>query len=124
MMTTKRTRGGPLGLVLALALIAALAAGFIFARGRAAQADPTAVAVVTMADASFQPATVRIKAGESVTWKNPTKLTHTVTGNGFDSGNVAPGGSWSHTFSKAGSYPYVCVPHQAAGMKGTVIVTE
>jgi plastocyanin len=104
------------------ALTLAIMAGAGSAYGFDAARDDSEPATVTMADASFSPGTVRIKAGESVTWKNSTQLTHTATGEGFDSGNVAPGKSWSHTFAKPGTYAYVCVPHEAAGMKGTVIV--
>jgi plastocyanin len=111
-------------MTLALTALAVLLLGFWRAHGHAVplRADPPEVAVVIMKDVSFSPATVRIKAGQTVTWRNPTTLTHTVTGSGFDSGNVAPGSSWSHKFTKAGSYPYVCLPHSAAGMRGAVIV--
>jgi plastocyanin len=115
---------GPLAILLTIAgIVVGLGALLALRTGARAEADPRA-AVVTMGDASFQPATVTVKAGQSVTWKNGSKLTHTATGSGFDSGNIGPGQSWTHTFSKAGTYPYVCVPHQAAGMKGTVVVTE
>lgn len=124
MTTSKRTKRGPLAIVLAVVAMAVTLGGMLALRaGARAQPDPAA-AVVTMGDASFQPATVTVKAGQSVTWKNGSKLTHTATGSGFDSGNIAPGQSWTNTFTKAGTYPYVCVPHQAAGMKGTVVVTE
>ena len=108
--------------LLALIVVAGLLPGLWWARAAAFGADTTEAAAVTMRDVSFSPATVRIRAGQTVTWSNPTKLTHTATGAGFNSGNVAPGGSWSHKFTKAGTYSYVCVPHQAAGMRGTVIV--
>jgi plastocyanin len=109
-------------IILALIVLAVLLTGIRWARAGALRADAPEAAIVTMKDASFSPATVRIQAGQTVTWRNPTKLTHTVTGSGFDSGNVAPGGSWTYKFTKAGAHSYVCVPHQAAGMRGTVIV--
>ena len=124
MTTSKRTGRGPFGILLAIAgIVVALGALLALRAGARVGPEPDA-AVVTMGDASFQPATVTVKAGQSVTWKNGSKLTHTATGSGFDSGSIGPGQSWTHTFSKAGTYPYVCVPHQAAGMKGTVVVTE
>jgi plastocyanin len=108
--------------MLALVMLAGLLPAVWWARAGALGAEAPEAAVVTMKDVSFSPATVRIRAGQTVTWRNPTQLTHTATGSGFDSGNVAPGGSWSHKFTKAGTYAYVCVPHQAAGMRGTVVV--
>ncbi len=33
-----------------------------------------------------------------------------------------PGESWRMTFTKAGSYFYHCHPHEAAGMRGLLIV--
>ena len=105
----------------ALAVVALLL-GVWWSGAEVLRADAAEAVSVTMKDVSFSPATVRIKAGQTVTWSNPSKLTHTVTGSGFDSGNVGPGGSWSHRFTKAGTYSYVCTPHAAAGMRGTVIV--
>ena len=123
-MPTSGTNRHPRRNLLVLIALAVLLPGFWWAGGRAValRADAAEAAVVTMNDVSFSPATVRIKAGQTVTWRNASQLTHTATGSGFDSGNVAPGGRWSHRFTKAGTYPYVCVPHRAAGMRGTVIV--
>jgi plastocyanin len=120
---TLETNRRPRRSTLALTALAVLLLGFWRVYGSAVPLRADAPeAVVIMKDASFSPATVRIKAGQTVTWSNPTTLTHTATGSGFDSGNVGPGGSWSHKFTKAGTYAYVCVPHSAAGMRGAVIV--
>lgn len=99
-------------------------------------AEPTTPAgkpgeVQATADNKFVPATISIKAGESVTWVNPGGF-HSVTGGtGAAAKDAAspmqqPTGQWSSykaTFPKAGSYPYYCEPHEALGMKGTVTVT-
>jgi plastocyanin len=79
-------------------------------------------AQVVMKGFAFSPASITIKAGESVTWTNQDGSTHTVTAdNGeFDSGNVAAGATFSFTFAKAGTYPYHCTIHSS--MKGTVVV--
>jgi plastocyanin len=37
---------------------------------------------------------------------------------------MAPGAVFEHTFRVAGTYRYICVPHELAGMIGTVIVTD
>jgi plastocyanin len=84
----------------------------------------TEAATVTMGDTKFSPATVRIRRGETVTWRNSNAMVHTVTGAGFDSGNMASGATFSRTFDRPGTYNYHCKPHQAAGMVGTVVVTE
>jgi plastocyanin len=109
-------------ILLAVVTLTVMLLGFWWVRAGTLRADEAEAAAVMMKDVSFSPATVRIKAGQTVTWSNPSKLTHTVTGSGFDSGNVGPGGSWSRKFTKAGTYTYVCTPHAAAGMRGTVIV--
>ena len=71
---------------------------------------------------AFDPATVTIKAGESVTWTNQDGTTHTVTAdNGeFDSSQLANGATFTFKFDKAGTYPYHCSIHPT--MTGTVVV--
>ena len=73
---------------------------------------------------SFNPSPVEIKVGETVTWVNDDSARHSVTSKEriFDSGILAEGQSFSHTFDKAGEYPYFCSPHPT--MVGTVVVTE
>ena len=39
----------------------------------------------------------------------------------FDSGNMATGDTFSHTFDTAGDFPYYCTPHP--WMTGTVTVS-
>jgi plastocyanin len=41
---------------------------------------------------------------------------------GFDSGLIAEGDSFSRKFDKPGTYRYFCIPHEGAGMTGTVVV--
>ena len=43
------------------------------------------------------------------------------TGKELDSGNIAPGGTYSHTFSTAGDFAYHCTIHGLA-MSGSVVV--
>jgi plastocyanin len=77
----------------------------------------------------FIPSTVTIGVGETVTWDNTDTAAHTATsGEGastgsdgvFDSSLIMAGGSYSHTFDEAGTYPYFCMVHP--WMVGTVIV--
>jgi LPXTG-motif cell wall-anchored protein len=79
---------------------------------------------VSAGDNFFDPASLTIAVGDSVTWTNDGKVAHTVTANGgsFDSGNLNPGRSFTHTFSQAGTFRYFCQYH--AGMTGTIEVTS
>ena len=80
-------------------------------------------ASASIIDFGFQPASITVKAGSTVTWKNTGSVTHTVTaGDGsFDSGQVAAGSSFQHTFTTAGTFAYHCTIHSS--MTGTVVVT-
>ena len=77
---------------------------------------------VSAVDFRFSPQTVTIGVGDSVSWSNDGQSPHTVTGSGFDSGNLNPGQGYSHTFSSAGTFAYHCQYHQGQGMVGTVVV--
>jgi len=71
---------------------------------------------------SPSPVTVVIGVNNTVTWVNNDGAPHTVTANdgSFASGNVAPTGTFTFTFTKAGTYAYHCLYHP--WMVGTVIV--
>lgn len=75
---------------------------------------------VSIANMSFQPATLPVALNTTVTWTNNDSVTHTVTGTDFDSGNIAPGSSYSHTFTIVGTYNYHCAIHPS--MAGSVTV--
>jgi plastocyanin len=79
-------------------------------------------AQVVMKGFAFDPASVTVKVGESVTWTNNDNATHTVTAdNGeFKSSDIAQGATFTFKFDKAGTYPYHCSIHPS--MTGTVIV--
>jgi len=66
---------------------------------------------VTIANFAFSPAAVTVKVGDTVTWTNNDSVPHTVTGADFDSGQLAPGATFSHQFTKAGSFDYKCTIH-------------
>lgn len=72
---------------------------------------------------AFNPRSLTIKKGESVTWTNMDSVAHTVTsdsGSEISSPSLPTGESYSHTFNAAGTYTYHCTPHPS--MKGTIIV--
>jgi plastocyanin len=77
---------------------------------------------VTIAGFAFDPTTVTINVGDSVTWTNQDSIAHTATaGDGsFDTGNIVAGGTESVTFDTAGTFAYHCTIH--ATMNGTVVV--
>jgi len=77
---------------------------------------------VTIQNFAFSPATITVKAGDSVTWTNQDSAGHSATAddNSFDTGVLPQGQSKSITFSKAGTYTYHCSVHP--NMKATVIV--
>lgn len=79
---------------------------------------------VTITESGYSPATVTIKAGESVTWVNRDSRDHTAIArdNSFDSGNIRSGESFTSTFKKPGRYPYGCRYHPR--MAGMIVVTE
>ncbi len=94
---------------------------------------------VRMGEMRFEPATLTIEAGEKVTWKNASNVTHNVVDDAskavylrdvslpsgtkpFDSGYLLPYQSYSRVFTTPGIYHYVCTLHEASGMKGTIIV--
>ena|SRR5688572_6910473 len=75
---------------------------------------------VDITSKGFSPNRLTLKAGDSVSWTNTDSRGHTVTGPGFGSGNIKPGGRFSFRFPKPGNYPYSCSLHPR--MKGTIIV--
>jgi len=85
-----------------------------------ADANVPVVAHVAMKNMKFSPATIEIKKGDTVEWKNDDITPHTATSATFDSGSIASDAAWQHTFKEAGNFPYTCTFHPV--MKGTVIV--
>ncbi|HYK23389.1 MAG TPA: cupredoxin family copper-binding protein, partial [Candidatus Acidoferrum sp.] len=78
------------------------------------------VANVAMKNMKFSPATIEIKKGDTVEWKNDDITPHTATSATFNSGSIASDAAWRHTFTQAGSFPYTCTFHPE--MKASVVV--
>ncbi|MGI8921688.1 MAG: cupredoxin domain-containing protein [Solirubrobacteraceae bacterium] len=70
----------------------------------------------------FEPASPTVAAGTTVAWTNGDATAHTATAadSSFDTGTIAPGETKSFTFTKPGSYQYICSFH--AFMHGTIVV--
>jgi plastocyanin len=102
-----------------VAAIAVLAAGC----GGAGESKPVATTEVTMVKSyRFDPETIEIRAGQTVTWTNDDNFTHTVEVEGQGDHKVERGDSVSITFDEPGTFDYVCTLH-SHDMRGTVIVT-
>lgn len=76
---------------------------------------------------AFLPDTVRVTAGEAVTWVNCEDEgvdAHTATSdeNAWGSDFLFPGDAFTRTFDATGAHPYHCGPHPF--MRGVVIVEE
>jgi plastocyanin len=113
LMRTKQT--GILTLIIILSL-------FITTSTIARAAGGTAINVVNFA---YEPATVTVQVGDTVTWEN-TEGFHTVDADDGSFGN-APGTGWTfmHTFTAPGTYEYFCEVHSTpdgTSMNGVVIV--
>lgn len=75
---------------------------------------------VLIRDFKFEPATITLQKGETVTWINEDRAAHTATGNQFDRGKIIKGESFTYTFNEPGTYDYICTYHP--DMKGQVLV--
>jgi plastocyanin len=78
---------------------------------------------VAIANFSFTPASVTIKAGCSVTWTNTVSTKHTTTSTTsiWDSGQLNKNVTFTRQFNSTGTFPYVCSVHPAQ-MTGTITV--
>ena len=64
-----------------------------------------------------------MKVGDTVTWTNQDDaMMHSVTADdgSFDSGLLAQGETFSHTFTDPGEFEYFCTPHP--WMRAKVVV--
>jgi plastocyanin len=88
--------------------------------------EGSAATVVSLDDADgfvFEPDSVDVAVGDTVTWEHVGSISHTVTASDdtFDSGTLAAGDTFAFTFEEAGTYEYVCDFH--GNMRGTVTVS-
>lgn len=70
---------------------------------------------------AFSPNPDTVAVNTSVSWKNDDSITHKVVGSGFDL-TIPAGGTSSHQFTSAGSFPYQCTISGHV-MTGTLVVT-
>ena len=88
-------------------------------------AAPEEALTVEIVDAwAFQPHSLEVPPGATVTWVNNSDVAHTVTGANLafdDSGLIEPGDSFRQTFDEPGTYRYRCGPHP--DMTGEIVVS-
>jgi len=83
---------------------------------------PAGSTTVGMYDDRFDPPTLTVPSGTTVRWVNNGIRNHTVTSatNDWDSGDLAPGQSYSATFKTPGVHEYFSQHHK--DMRGRIIV--
>ena len=129
MQPLRRTTTLVTGLLLAAALTAcggSSSGGASAAVGPSANSSIPAGPTVTIKDFTFSPATLNVKVGTTVTFIQEDSIPHNATGTGSDdviksASTMTKGQTYKVTFTKAGTYPYMCSIHPF--MTGTVVVT-
>ena len=114
--------------------LALAAAGVLSAQALAAPARATAPAPVTVTFGEFfyKPATITVKVGQQVVFKNVGKIAHTVANSNakgeilatlIKPHNLDPGQKQTVSFAKPGTVFYLCTFHPTL-MKGRIVVTR
>jgi amicyanin len=85
---------------------------------------PQGGTAVSISDFRFNPATLTVPVGTTVTWTNQDEEPHTVAAKdgSFHSPGMDTHGTYSFTFTTPGSFDYICSIHPF--MTGTVVVTK
>jgi plastocyanin len=89
---------------------------------KASDHPSAAAAEVNIDNFSFEPQTITVPVGATVTWTNKDDIPHTsVSTEGvFKSKVLDTDERFSYTFAKPGTYPYYCTIHPK--MTGKVVV--
>jgi len=109
----------------ALAAFACLALiGCSSPAGAASSAAPARTSQVDLPPSyKFEPASIQVSPGTTVTWTNHDNFTHTVQIQGqAEVHTMRPGESAQITFTTPGTFAYLCTLH-TQNMKGTVQVS-
>ncbi|MGN6372262.1 MAG: plastocyanin/azurin family copper-binding protein [Solirubrobacteraceae bacterium] len=111
---------------LAGATIAALAAGSAIALPSGAAPGGARAAgghTVVLKNIRFNPGSIRIHRGDTVTWMwRDGPIAHNVTGGGFKSRTMSKG-SFTVRFTRKGTFNYHCSIHWHQGMTGKIVVS-
>ena len=110
--------------LMALALGAACAAALMQAGRTASAAAPALKPGIAISHYSFQPGTLTVAKGSTVTWVNEDDDVHTIKSTdgpaAFSSPALDHGNRFGMTFRRAGTYHYVCSVHPF--MRGVIVV--
>lgn len=82
-----------------------------------AVANATAINIQNFA---FNPGTLTVKKGATVTWTNNDSAPHQIKSATFNSSQLSNGQSFSFTFNETGTFDYSCAIHPS--MLGKIIV--
>ena len=106
-------------LVIALAMAALLVVHPTLARGEETKGSGAEVKVDNF---TFGPDTLTVPVNSTVTWVNKDDIPHVIASNDglFKSKALDTDQKYSHTFTKAGTYPYYCSIHPK--MVGKIVV--
>ena len=119
-----RSSSRSLGTILTATLAILMVSGAVLTPVGQVKAHQEAPVNVQVVDFAFEPATLTVPVGTTVTWTNAGSRPHTVTAdNGsFDSGRLDPGEQFSQSFDRPGTFTYFCGFHP--DMQGSIVVTE
>lgn len=100
-------------------ILAVLFSGISVLPSAAAKSSSHTVDIEAVA---FSPATLEVKSGDTVIWKNKDPFPHNVAAENkdFRSGDIQGGQSWKFKAGKKGTFSYVCTLHP--NMKAVLIV--
>ena len=74
--------------------------------------SPSGAKSVKIADFAFEPSSMTVPVGTTVTWTNSgASCTVTSDTGAFDSGQLQPGATYQFTFNAPGTFPYHCANH-------------
>lgn len=84
---------------------------------------PPSASDISIVDFGYEPGSLTVSAGSTITWSNTGAALHTVTAidGSSDSGFLFAGDTYTKTFSAAGSFSYFCTLHPE--MTGTITIT-
>ena len=79
---------------------------------------------MSISDFKFNPATLTVPVGTTVTWTNEDEEPHTIAAKdgSFRSPGMDTHGNYAYKFTAPGSFAYICSIHPF--MTGTVVVTQ
>lgn len=112
---------------LAALLMGILCATALVSNSRSASAAPAASAkhsAIVIDNYKFQPAVLTVAKGTTVIWNNKDDDVHTIKSQGgpemFQSPGLQTGAQYKFTFSRPGTYHYICTVHPY--MHGVIVV--